>query len=102
MKVWTSIYTAIREMVSSPKKPASTDEGQRGGAARLIPRARASRTSESAGYLLLFEMQRVMTRAIGDQPGHPCHEFRDGAGSSRPPFQSQPQGDTRTRPSGRG
>ena len=47
---------------------------QRRGAARLIPRARASRTSESARW----------TRAIGDQPGHPCHESREGNDPPRP------------------
>ena len=33
--------------------------------AQAASRARASRTSESAGYPLLFIMQRVMTRAVG-------------------------------------
>ena len=64
-------------MTNGVQQEAGLTEGGRGGAARLIPPARASRTSESAGYLLRFNMQRVMTRAIGDQPGHPfgksCH-----------------------------
>ena len=59
-------------------------KGGRSGAARLIPRARASRTSESAGDPLLFNVQRVMTRAVGDQPGHPGHESREGDDPPRP------------------
>ena len=29
-------------------------------------------------------MQRVMTRAVGDQPGHPFHESREGDDTPRP------------------
>jgi len=44
----------------------------------------------------------VMTRAIGDQPGHPSHDSRHGDDPSRPAVQPRLGRDARTRPSGRG
>src|SRR5436309_8545268 len=37
----------------------------------LLP---AKRRTCGAATPVFFQVQRVMTRAIGDQPGHPCHE----------------------------
>src|SRR5439155_24300186 len=73
---------------------AHKKEGWGGRAARC---ARAPRTQDllvpglggwSAGYPLLFRLQRVMTRAIGDQPGHPCNESRFSLGLEREGFAS--------------
>src|SRR5213080_36523 len=37
----------------------------------LLP---AKRRTCGAATPVFLQVQRVMTRAIGDQPGHPCHE----------------------------
>src|SRR2546427_9844512 len=55
----------------------------------LLP---AKRGACGAATPVVLRVQGVMTRTIGVHPGHPCHEFRDGAGSSRSPFAPRPQG----------
>src|SRR5437867_638499 len=47
----------------------------------LLP---AKRRACGAATPIVLQVQGVMTRAIGDQPGHPCHESRHGDDPPRP------------------
>jgi hypothetical protein len=72
----------------------------------LLP---AKRRASGAATPVVFQVQGVRTRAIGDQPGHPCHESGYGDDPPHPPFQPRlklgsPIEDVRarkTRPCGR-